>query len=105
MRTVTVVLVLLHAALASAVGLGGHSPVPVTRTSAIGEGPGPFDGKTYQLGFYLTPLFGYESNYRVTTVQVAGSGLFAAEAGRRALQMANLSARRGPSSATGRPPR
>ncbi len=71
----------LSPAAAGAVGLGGRSPIAPTRPSVSGSGPGYFDGKSYQLGFYLNSLFGYESNYRVTTVSVAGSGVVELELG------------------------
>jgi len=69
---------LLVATTASA-RIGGLAPTYVRPSPTASRGT--FDGKSYELGFHLTPLFGYESNYKVTAQQVAGSGLFALEGG------------------------
>jgi hypothetical protein len=75
---VAAILPLLVAATASA-RIGGLAPGHVRPSAAASRGY--FDGKSYELGFHLTPLFGYESNYTVTSQEVSGSGLFALEGG------------------------
>lgn len=69
---------------AHALGLGGASP-------QTGSAPRePARTGSFAWGLHATALLGYESNYKVTTVEVEGSGLFALEAG------GELTLRRGP---------
>ena len=52
------------------------------RTSKTTPGKkGYFDGKSYELSLYVSPTFGYESNYKYTNADIEGSAFFAASAG------------------------
>jgi hypothetical protein len=42
---------------------------------------GYFDGKTYELSVFGQPMFGYETNYKYTTVDIDGSVLFGINGG------------------------
>ncbi len=82
--TLSLLAVALAASPAAAIGLGGRGPSAgrsSTRPPALSRAGGHFDGKSYELGFYLTPLLGYESNYKVTTADVEGGVIWAVEGG------------------------